>query len=323
MRAVQVRQTGGPEVLELTELDDPKPEAGELLVDVGAAGVNYTDIYYRAGHYPVRVPFVPGLEGVGRVRELGDGTEGWSVGDRVTWTNTMGSYAEQIAVPTSDAIAVPDGVADDDAAAVMLQGITAHYLVNSTHPVQQGDTVLVHAGAGGVGLLLTQLVKAKGGRVITTVSTEEKEQLSRAAGADEVIRYTEVDDLAAEVRALTGGDGVDAVYDGVGAATFDASMASIRRRGTLVLFGASSGPVPPLDPQRLNAAGSLFLTRPKIADHMVTREELEHRATAMLNAVADGTLHVRISERYPLAEARKAHEDLESRRTTGKLLLVP
>ncbi|MBA2307989.1 MAG: quinone oxidoreductase [Pseudonocardiales bacterium] len=323
MRAVQVRQTGGPEVLELADLPEPKAGEGELLVAVAAAGVNYIDTYQRSGMYPLQTPFVLGMEGAGTVREVGTGVDGLSVGDRVAWCDTMGSYAEQAVVPVSDAVVVPDGVPDDVAGGMLLQGITAHYLVTDTYSVQPGDTVLVHAAAGGVGQLLTQLVTAGGGRVIGTVSTEAKEELAREAGAADVIRYTETDDLPAEVRERTGDKGVDVVYDGVGASTFDASMASLRRRGTLVLYGASSGAVPPMDPQRLNAAGSLYLTRPKLKDYIATREELESRAAAVLAAVADGSLRLRISERYPLEDARTAHEDLQSRRTTGKLLLIP
>jgi NADPH2:quinone reductase len=245
------------------------------------------------------------------------------VGDRVAWAETLGSYAELACVPADKAVPVPDAISDELAAAALLQGMTAHALTHDTYPVRAGDDVLVHAAAGGVGLLLTQWATARGGRVIATVSTAEKAELARQAGAAEVIRYTEVDDLAAEVRTLTGGAGVAAVYDGVGRDTFDASLASLARRGILVLFGASSGPVPPVDPQRLNAAGSLFLTRPKLHDHIATRDELTARAAAVYAAVAAGELDVRIGHRYPLAEARTAHEDLQGRRTTGKLLLQP
>jgi NADPH2:quinone reductase len=240
----------------------------------------------------------------------------------VAWSGTPGSYAELVTVAADAAVPVPDDVSDELAAAVPLQGMTAHYLVTSTYPVRPADTVLVHAAAGGVGLLLTQLAKARGARVIGTVSTDEKEKLARAAGADEIVRYTE-QDVAAEVRRLTDGAGVAAVYDGVGASTFDASLASLRPRGTLVLFGASSGPVPPFDLQRLNSGGSLFVTRPTLAHHTATREELLWRATELFDAIRAGELNVRIGGRYPLAEAARAHEDLQSRRTTGKLLLLP
>jgi len=323
MRAIEVRTNGGPEVLEPVELDDPVPGDGELLVQVAAAGVNYIDTYLRSGLYPATLPFVPGFEGAGAVVGVGAGVSDFAEGDRVAWSGTLGSYAQRVTVPASEAIAVPDELDDHRAAAALLQGMTSHYLVTSSYPVAEGDTVLVHAAAGGTGLLLTQLVKSRGGRVIGTVSTDAKEELARAAGADEVIRYTEVDDLAAEVRKLTDGDGVAAVYDGVGAATFDASLASLRRRGTLVLFGSSSGPVPPVDLQRLNAAGSVFVTRPKLGDHTATREELAWRAGEILDAAVNGELDLRIGATYPLADARRAHEDLQSRRTTGKLLLLP
>ena len=323
MRAIQITESGGPEVLIPTELPDPTPGPGELLVEVAVAGVNYIDTYQRQGIYPMQLPFVPGMEGAGRVREVGAGVTGFATGDRVAWANTLGGYAELAAIPADDAVPVPDGVSDEAAVGAALQGMTAHYLLHDSHPVRAGEDVLVHAAAGGVGLLLTQWATRLGARVIATVSTAEKEELARGAGAAEVIRYTEVDDLAAEVRALTGGAGVAAVYDGVGRDTFDASLASLARRGILVLFGASSGPVPPVDPQRLNAAGSLFLTRPKLHDHIATRDELTARAAAVYAAVAAGELDVRIGHRYPLAEARTAHEDLQSRRTTGKLLLQP
>ncbi len=323
MRAIQITESGGPEVLIPTELPDPTPGPGELLVEVAVAGVNYIDTYQRQGIYPMELPFVPGMEGAGRVREVGAGVTGFAAGDRVAWANTLGSYAELAAIPADEAVPVPDGVSDEAAVGAALQGMTAHYLLHDSHPVRAGEDVLVHAAAGGVGLLLTQWATRLGARVIATVSTAEKEELARGAGAAEVIRYTEVDDLAAEVRALTGGAGVAAVYDGVGRDTFDASLASLARRGILVLFGASSGPVPPVDPQRLNAAGSVFLTRPKLHDHIATRDELTARAAAVYAAVAAGELDVRIGHRYPLAEARAAHEDLQARRTTGKLLLQP
>lgn len=325
MRAIQITETGGPEVLNPAELPDPRPGPGELLIEVTAAGVNFIDIYLREGRYPTPtpLPLVPGMEGTGRVRERGEGVSEFAVGDRVAWSETLGSYAELVAVPAAKAVAVPDAVSDESAVGALLQGMTAHFLVNDTFPVSAGDDVLVHAAAGGVGLLLTQLAAARGARVIATVSTAEKEALAREAGAADVIRYTEVDDLAAEVRALTGGAGVAVAYDSVGLTTFDASLASLRLRGMLVLYGAASGVVPPVDPQRLNMAGSVFLTRPKLFDHVHTRQELTTRAAAVYGAVADGTLAVRIGHRYPLAEARTAQEDLQARRTTGKLLLLP
>ena len=322
MRAVQVQSPGGPEVLRLAEVADPVVGAGQLLVKVAAAGVNYIDTYHRTGAYPLPLPFVPGLEGAGEVVAVGDRVSRFQVGDRVAWPHAIGSYAELAAVNAEQAVAVPDGVALDVAAGSMLQGMTAHYLTRSTYHVQPGDTVLVHAAAGGMGLLLTQLVKAYGGRVIGTVSTAEKEKLARDAGADEIIRYTETE-IVPEVKRLTDGQGVAAVYDGVGKDTFEASLASVRIRGTLALYGAASGPVPAFDPQRLNAAGSVFLTRPTLAHHMLTREELEWRAGEVLGAVAQGKLDISIGGRYPLADAGKAHEDLQGRKTTGKLLLIP
>jgi NADPH:quinone reductase len=322
MRAVQVHSTGGPEVLRLAEVADPVAGAGELLVKVAAAGVNYIDTYHRTGAYPLPLPFVLGLEGAGEVVAVGDEVSRFKVGDRVAWPQTIGSYAELAVVNAENAVAVPAGVTLDVAAGAMLQGMTAHYLTRSTYAVRPGDTVLVHAAAGGMGLLLTQLVKAYGGRVIGTVSTAEKEKLARQAGADEVIRYTEVE-IVPEVRRLTDGLGVAAVYDGVGKDTFDASLASVRTRGTLALYGAASGAVPPFDPQRLNAAGSVFLTRPSLGHHISTREELEWRAGEVLGAVAEGKLDISVGGRYPLADAGKAHEDLHGRKTTGKLLLIP
>lgn len=323
MRAVQVTEPGGPEVLALADVPEPVAGPGELLVDVAAAGVNFIDTYQRSGRYPMPTPYVAGMEGAGRVRAVGDGVTGISVGDRVAWSEQMGSYAEVIAVRAGLTVPVPDGVPDDAAVGALLQGMTAHFLVTDTYPVAAGDTVLVTAAAGGVGLLLTQMATARGARVIATVSTPEKEELARAAGAAEVIRYTEVDDLAGAIRGASGGEGVAAAYDGVGATTFDASLASVRRRGIVVLFGAASGPVPPVDPQRLNAAGSVYLTRPKLFDYIADRASLLARAAAVYSAVADGSLDVRIGHRYALAEARTAHADLEGRRTTGKLLLLP
>jgi NADPH2:quinone reductase len=323
MRAIQVKQTGGPEVLELVELPDPVPGEGELLVQVSAAGVNYIDTYHRAGIYPRQTPFGLGLEGAGTVRSVGAGVTGFAEGDRVAWCETPGSYAELVAVPAARAVRVPDGVSDEQAVGALLQGMTAHFLVTATYPVAKGESILVHAAAGGVGLLLTQLATARGARVIATVSTEEKAALARGAGAAEVIRYTEVADLSAEVRALTDSTGVAVVYDGVGKTTFDASLASLRPRGMMVLFGAASGPVPPVDPQRLNSGGSLYLTRPTLFHYVASREELDYHSGEVFTAVANGTLHVRIGQRYPLAEARTAHEDLHGRRTTGKLVLVP
>jgi NADPH2:quinone reductase len=324
VRAVRITATGGPEVLEPVDLPDPAPGPGELLVDVAAAGVNFVDTYQRRGTYPVDLPFVLGQEGAGRVAALGPGdTGGFAVGDRVAWANVPGGYAQRVLVPASAAVPVPDAVPDDLAVGALLQGMTAHFLVTDCAPVGPGDTVLVHAAAGGVGLLLTQLATARGARVLGVVSTAEKAELARGAGAAEVLRSDEVDDLAAAVRARTGGEGVAVAFDGVGRDTFDASLASLRRRGTLVLHGAASGPVPPVDPQRLNRAGSVYLTRPTLHHYTVTREELLGRAAAVYGAVADGGLHVRIGHRHPLGAAADAHRDLEGRRTTGKVLLLP
>jgi NADPH2:quinone reductase len=322
MRAVVVTEHGGPEVLAVEDREAPVPGPGQLLVRVGASGVNFVDTYQRIGRYPIPTPFVLGSEGAGTVEAVGSAVSGITPGQRVAWSTALGSYAEQVLVPAEAAVPVPDGVSDELAAAAILQGMTAHYLTHSVYAVQPGDTVLVHAGAGGMGLLLTQIIKRRGGRVISTVSTEEKEKLSRGAGADEVIRYTEVD-FVEEVRRFTDGVGVAVVYDGVGKTTFDGSMASLKTRGMLALYGAASGPVPPVDPMRLNAAGSIFLTRPTLAHYVATRDELLWRANDVLSWVSDGKLDVRIGHRYPLDQARRAHEDLEGRRTTGKLVLVP
>ena len=324
MHAIVIRETGGPEVLDYAEAADPVAGPGQLLVAVAAAGVNYIDIYFRTGKYPRPLPFTPGGEGAGTVVSVGPEVQGFAAGDRVAWADgNSGSYAALVAVNADRVHRVPEDLDLEQAAGAMLQGMTAHYLTSSTWPIQPGETALVHAAAGGMGLLLTQTIKAKGARVIGTVSTEAKERAARNAGADDIIRYTEVDDLAAEVRALTGGWGVDVVYDGVGADTFEASLASLRPRGLLALFGGASGPVPPFDPQRLNAAGSLFLTRPTLADYIATPEDLAWRAGEVLDAVAAKTLTITIGGRYPLAEAAAAHTALTSRATSGKLLLIP
>ncbi|HYQ74128.1 quinone oxidoreductase [Cellulomonas sp.] len=326
MHAILATEPGGPDVLEPDEIPDPLPGPRDLLVRLSAAGVNFIDTYRRSGVYAMPFPHVPGSEGAGVVEAVGREVREFAVGDLVAWASAPSSYAELVVVPEAVALRVPDGVADEVAAALPLQGLTAHYLVTSTFPVLEGQDVLVHAGAGGVGLLLTQLAAARGARVITTVGTAEKEALSRAAGAAEVIRYTELDDLTSElpalVRDLTGGRGVHTVFDGVGASTFDASLASLRPRGGLALFGASSGPVPPFDPQRLNAAGSLFLTRPTLGHYTATRDELTRRADELFAAVAADTLDVRVGATYPLAEAAEAHRALEGRATTGKVLLT-
>lgn len=327
MRAVVAREAGGAEVLEYTELPDPEVEAGQLLVRVAAAGVNFIDTYRRSGVYPMPFPHVVGSEGAGEVLALGSGVAGFEVGDRVSWDNAPGSYAELALVPAADAIRLLDGVDAITAAALPLQGMTAHYLVRSTFEVRPGHDVLIHAGAGGVGLLATQLAVTQGARVITTVGSPAKAELSRAAGAADVIDYSTLSDLTAElpplVRELTGGAGVHVAYDGVGRATFDASLASLRRRGMLVLFGGASGQVPPFDLQRLNAGGSLFVTRPTLGHYTATRDEIEWRMGELLDAVAAGSLNLRIGARYPLAEAAEAHRALEGRQTTGKVLLIP
>lgn len=326
MRAIHVTATGGPEVLVPTELPDPSPAPGEVLVRVAAVGVNFIDTYRRSGVYPVPVPHVPGDEGAGTVVAVGRDVARVAEGDRVAWADgSSGSYAALTTVRADRAVPVPPDVPDDVAAAVMLQGMTAHYLVEATFPVRDGQTVLVHAGAGGVGLLLVQLARARGARVLATVSSAEKAALAAAAGA-EVIRYDAMADLARElparVRELAEG-GVHTVFDGVGRSTFDASLASLRPRGGLALFGGASGQVPPVDPQRLNAAGSVYLTRPTLAHHVATRAELEERAGAVLGAVGDGTLDVRVGARFALDDAAGAHRALEGRATTGKVLLLP
>jgi len=318
--AIVARQSGGPEVLELAEIERPVPGPGQLLVKVAAAGVNFIDTYKRSGVYKVDYPFTPGSEAAGTVEDLGAGVTGFSAGDRVATAEGTSCYAGYALVDADKALPVPDGVDDFTAAALPLQGITAHYLINSSFKVEPGQTVLLHAGAGGVGLLLIQLLKARGARVITTVSTDEKEALARGAGADHVLRY---DGFTAKVRELTDGAGADVVYDGVGKDTFDDSLAALRVRGTLVLFGAASGPVPPFDPQRLNAGGSLYLTRPTIRDFLRDAQERRWRSGELFAAVADGSLKVRVGARYDLADAASAHADLEQRRTTGKVLLVP
>ncbi|MBE1530340.1 quinone oxidoreductase family protein [Actinomadura algeriensis] len=320
MRAIVVSENGGPEVLEPAERPDPEAGPGEVLIDVAAAGVNFIDVYFRTGAYPQPLPYTPGMEAAGTVAAVGPDVDGFAVGDRVAWANVQGAYAERAVVPAEKVVPVPDGVEPHDAAAVLLQGMTAHYLTRSTYPVRAGDTVLVHAAAGGMGLLLTQVAAMLGARVIGTASTPEKAELAREAGADAVLGY---DGFADRVRELTGGEGVAAVYDGVGAPTFDGSLASLRRRGVLALYGAAGGPVPPFDPQRLNAAGSLFLTRPTLAHHTETRAELLERSGEVYRWVADGRVNVHIGHRYDLADARTAHADLEARRTTGKLLLTP
>jgi NADPH2:quinone reductase len=312
---------GGPEVLALTDLPTPEPGPGQVRVRLAGTGVNFIETYQRTGHYPMTLPYVPGAEGAGTVSAVGPDVTGVAVGDRVASVNLAGAYAEEALVAADRVLPIPDGIDTETAAAAMLQGMTAHYLLQDSYPVEEGDTVLVHAAAGGMGLLLTQLATRLGATVIGTVSTVEKEELARAAGAAHVIRYTETE-VAPEVRRLTGGEGVAVVYDGVGKDTFDASLASLRLRGSMVLYGAASGAVPPFDPQRLQASGSVFLTRPTLVHHIVTTQELRRRGADLFGWIQNG-LSIRIHERYPLPEAGRAHTDLESRRTTGKLLLVP
>ncbi|MCU0353280.1 MAG: quinone oxidoreductase [Cytophagales bacterium] len=320
MKVIQVAKPGGPEALQYVDVPVPSPKAGEVLVRQTAVGVNFIDVYHREGRYPLPLPFVPGSEAAGVVEAVGEGVSEFRPGQRVAYAMHVGSYAEYAAVPAAKLVPVPDAVDDRSAAAAMLQGMTAHYLCRSTYPVHPGDTVLVHAGAGGVGLLLTQMVRRIGARVITTVSTPEKAELSRQAGADEVILYTG-QDFEAETMRLTNGAGVQVVYDSVGRTTFDKSMTCLAPRGHLVLYGASSGPVPPFDPIVLGKK-SLFLTRPSLAHYTLTRDELLLRANDVLQAVQSGELKLRIEHVYPLAEAAQAHRDLEGRATTGKLLLV-
>ena len=323
MRAVQVRHVGGPDVLEYREVPDPRPAAGEVVVEVAAAGVNYIDVYHRTGAYPLPLPFIAGSEGAGRVVELGLDVEDLQVGDRVVWAMLPGAgYAERVVVPAQRVVPLPDDIDPQTGAAVMLQGLTAQYLTTSTFPISPGDVVVVHAAAGGVGLLLTQAVVALGGRVVGTTSTPEKARLAQEAGAEEVVLHAE-GDLPARVRDLSGGEGAAVVYDGVGSATWDISLESLRRRGTMVLFGAASGPPAPLDPAIRGKKGSLFLTRPTLADHIVTREELVGRAHELFDWISSGRLRPHVGGRYPLSEAAQAHADLEGRRTTGKLLLLP
>ncbi|WP_103958069.1 quinone oxidoreductase family protein [Nonomuraea solani] len=315
MHAIIVSAQGGPEVLEYVERPDPVPGEGEVVVDVAASGVNFIDIYHRSGAYPLPLPTTIGSEGAGTVSAVGPGVRDVAVGNVVAWASVLGSYTEKAVVPANRVVPVPEGVPAEVAAAAMLQGMTAHYLTHSTYKVREGDQVLVHAGAGGMGQLLIQLAKLKGAKVYTTVSTSEKEKLARAAGADEVLGY---DDFA---QALSGK--IDVVYDGVGKATFDGGLEALRPRGLMALYGAASGPVPPIDPQTLNKQGSIFLTRPTLVHYIAARDELLQRASDLFGWISSGQLTINVSHRYPLAQAGQAHEDLAARRTTGKLLLIP
>ena len=322
MKAIRIEQTGGPEKLQLQDISVPKPGAEDVLVKLDASGVNFIDVYHRTGLYKMSLPLTLGMEGAGTVERVGERVIDWNPGDRVAWAMTAGSYAEYTVVPESKLVRVPDGVDTHTAAAMMLQGMTAHYLTRSTFPLKAGDTALVHAAAGGAGLLITQLAKNIGARVIGTVSTDEKAKLAREAGADEVILYTR-QDFEAETKRITNGKGADVVYDSVGATTFQKSLSSLRPRGMMVSFGQSSGPVPAFEVSLLNQKGSLYLTRPSLAHHVLTREELIWRADELFTAVLEGKLNIRIDKEYPLGEVAQAHRDLEARKTTGKLLLVP
>ena len=322
MKAIQVQKTGGPEALTLVDLPVPKPKANEAVVKIAAIGVNFIDVYFREGRYPAPLPFIDGQEAAGTVTEVGSDVKTVKPGDRVAYTGVIGSYAEYAAVPADRLVHVPDKITDQQAAAAMLQGMTAHYLVNSTYPLKKGETALIHAAAGGVGLLLVQMTKNIGARAIGTVGTEEKAKLAREAGADEVILYTQKD-FEAETKRLTENKGVHVVYDGVGKSTFEKGLNVLRPRGYMVLFGGASGAVPPFDPIALSQKGSLFLTRPSLVHYIATRQELEQRSRDVFSAVAAGKLKLRIGHVYKLEEVQQAHRDLEGRKTTGKILLVP
>jgi NADPH2:quinone reductase len=322
MKAIRVHSTGGPDVLRLEDGPEPQPAAGQAVVKLEAIGVNFIDIYFRTGLYKTQMPFTPGQEGAGTVTAVGEGVTLVKVGDRVGYSGLQGSYAEYQAVPADRLVKLPKEVSARDGATAMLQGMTAHYLTTSTFPLKKGDTCVVHAAAGGVGLLLCQIGKMKGATVIGTVSTEEKAKLAREAGAEHVIRYTE-QDFEVEVKRITGGKGVDVVYDSVGKTTFDKSLNCVRRRGMMVLFGQSSGVVPPFDLNQLNPRGSLFVTRPALGHYIAERAELEQRSAEVCGWVRDGKLKLRIGATFALAQAAEAHKALEGRKTTGKVLLIP
>ena len=322
MKAIQVKQPGGPEAMELAELPVPQPKANEAVVKLAASGVNFIDVYFREGRYKAPMPFVLGQEGAGVVTAVGADVNSVKAGEHVAWTGLLGSYAEYACVPADRLVSVPSGVTDQQAAAAMLQGMTAHYLSHDTYPLKRGENCLIHAAAGGVGLLLVQMAHHIGARVIATVSTDEKAKLARQAGADDVILYTQ-SDFEAETKRLTGGKGVDVVYDSVGKTTFEKGLNVLRPRGFMVLFGGSSGPVPPFDLIALSQKGSLYVTRPTLGHYIATREELLARSSAVFGMIAAGQLKLRIEHTYPLAEAERAHRDLEGRKTTGKLLLIP
>jgi NADPH2:quinone reductase len=322
MKAIQIQKTGGPEALTLVDLPVPKPKPNEAVVRIAAIGVNFIDVYFREGRYPAPLPFVDGQEASGSVTEVGSEVKSLKPGDSVAYTGTLGAYAEYAAVPADRLVRVPDKITDQQAAAAMLQGMTAHYLIKTTYPLKKGETALVHAAAGGVGLLLLQLGREIGARMIGTVGNEEKAKLAREAGADEVIIYTQ-QDFEAETRRITGNKGVDVVYDGVGKSTFEQGLNLLRPRGYMVLFGGASGPVPPFDPIKLSQKGSLFLTRPSLLHYIASREELEQRSSDIFNLILSGKLRLRIQHVYKLEEVQQAHRDLEARKTTGKILLMP
>jgi len=322
VKAIQVQKSGGPEVLMFVDVPAPKPKPNEAVVKIAAAGVNYIDVYFREGRYPAPLPFVCGQEGSGMVSEVGSEVKSFKPGDRVAYTGITGAYAEYEAIPADRLVRLPEGITEQQAAAAMLQGMTAHYLVHDTYPLKAGETALIHAAAGGVGLLLVQMAKNIGARVIATVGSEEKAKLARGAGADEVILYAQ-QDFEAETKRITDGKGVHVIYDGVGQTTFDKDLNVLRPRGFLVLFGASSGPVPPFDLVKLSQKGSLYITRPTLASYIASHEELQRRATDVLTMISKGKLKLRIEHIYPLREAQQAHRDLEARKTTGKLLLIP
>lgn len=321
MKAIEVKQPGGPEAMELAELPVPVPKANEAVVKLTASGVNFIDVYFREGRYKALMPFVLGQEGAGAVIAVGADVKSVKNGDRVAWTGLLGSYAEYAAVPADRLVPIPEGVTDQQAATAMLQGMTAHYLSHDAYPLKRGETALVHAAAGGVGLLLVQMAHDIGARVIATVSTEQKAKLAREAGADEVILYTQ-SDFEEETKRLTEGKGVDVVYDSVGKTTFEKGLSILRPRGMMVLFGGSSGAVPPFDLIALSQKGSLYVTRPTLGHYTATREELVARSGAVFGMMASGKLKLRVEHTYPLAEAQQAHRDLEGRKTTGKLLLI-
>jgi NADPH2:quinone reductase len=322
MRAIQVQKTGGPEALTLVDLPIPSPKPNEAIVKISAVGVNFIDVYFREGRYPSPLPFTDGQEAAGTVSEVGAEVKSLKPGDRVAYTGVLGSYAEYAAVPADRLVKVPDGITDQQAAAAMLQGMTAHYLLYSTYPLKKGETTLIHAAAGGVGLLLVQMSKNIGARVIATVGSADKAKLARDAGADDVILYNE-QDFEEETKRLTGGQGLHVIYDGVGKSTFEKGLNLLKPRGYMVLFGGASGPVPPFDPIKLSQKGSLFLTRPSLAHYIASRQELEQRAADIFSMIAAGKLKLRIEHIYKLADAQQAHRDLEGRKTTGKLLLIP